>query len=123
MSGVRHAAFTQQTRQCGLWNCGLDSAIKPVTVADLPRYSLAQFFKPDHDTDLCGAEMNDNNQDLDAALEGVDESKRSTLRRLIGTGAFVVPVVATVTMSALSVDGMLHAAAAASNATMQPTPI
>jgi hypothetical protein len=64
--------------------------------------------------------MDDSNPNLNAALEGVDESKRSTLRRLIGTSAFVVPVVATVAMSALSVDGMLHASAAASNATATP---
>ncbi len=41
---------------------------------------------------------------LKDALEGVDESKRSTLKRLIGTGAFVVPVVASFAMAALSVD-------------------
>ncbi len=53
---------------------------------------------------------------LNGALEGVDESKRSTLKRLIGTGAFVGPIIASFTMAGLSVDGYLHSAAAASNA-------
>jgi hypothetical protein len=49
--------------------------------------------------------MDENDLNLSAALEGVDESKRSTLKRLIGTGAFVVPVVASFAMAVLSVDG------------------
>ncbi len=56
--------------------------------------------------------MDEINPNLKAALEGVDESKRSTLKRLIGTGAFVVPVVASFAMAALSVDGFFHTAAA-----------
>ncbi len=52
--------------------------------------------------------MDETNPHLNAALEGVDESKRSTLKRLIGTGA----VVASFAMAALSVDGFFHAAAA-----------
>ncbi len=56
--------------------------------------------------------MDETNPHLNAALEGVDESKRSTLKRLIGTGAFVVPAVASFAMAALSVDGFFHAAAA-----------
>jgi hypothetical protein len=56
--------------------------------------------------------MDENDLNLSAALEGVDESKRSTLKRLIGTGAFVVPVVASFAMAALSVDGFFHTAAA-----------
>ncbi len=56
--------------------------------------------------------MDENNPNLKAALEGVDESKRSTLKRLIGTGAFVVPVVASFAMAALSVDGIFHSAGA-----------
>ncbi len=56
--------------------------------------------------------MDESNPNLHAALEGVDESKRSTLKRLFGTGVFVVPVVASFAMAALSVDGILHTAAA-----------
>ncbi len=56
--------------------------------------------------------MDESNPNLNAALEGVDESKRSTLKRLFGTGVFVVPVVASFAMAALSVDGILHTAAA-----------
>ena len=55
--------------------------------------------------------MDKSVSNLNAALEGVDESKRSTMNRLIGTGAFVVPVVASFAMAALSVDGFLHTAA------------
>ena len=56
-------------------------------------------------------------ENLNGALDGIDESKRSTLKRLVGTGAFVGPIIASFTMAGLSVDGYLHAAAAASNAT------
>ncbi|MGC2516660.1 MAG: hypothetical protein WA383_19230 [Terriglobales bacterium] len=56
--------------------------------------------------------MDENDSNLNAALEGVDESKRATLKRLIGAGAFVAPVVASFAMAALSVDGFFHAAAA-----------
>jgi len=35
--------------------------------------------------------MDETNLNLDAALEGVDESKRWALRRLILKGAFVTP--------------------------------
>ena len=56
--------------------------------------------------------MDECDLNLNAALEGVDESKRSTLKRLIGTGAFVVPVVASFAMAALSVDGIFHSAGA-----------
>ncbi len=56
--------------------------------------------------------MDERYLNLNAALEGVDESKRATLKRLIGTGAFVVPVVASFAMAALSVDGFFHTAAA-----------
>jgi hypothetical protein len=56
--------------------------------------------------------MEKSNPSHDEALEGVDENKRATLKRLIGTGAFVVPTVATFAMAALSVDGFLHTAAA-----------
>jgi len=58
-------------------------------------------------------------ENLNGALQEIDADKRSTLRRLIGTGAFVGPIVASFTMAGLSVDGYLHAAAAASNATAQ----
>jgi hypothetical protein len=46
------------------------------------------------------------------AVEGVHETRRDALKRLIGTGAYVVPVVASFSMTALSVDGFLHTAAA-----------
>ena len=39
--------------------------------------------------------MEKSDPNLEAALEGVDESKRSTLKRLVGTGVFVAPIVAS----------------------------
>jgi len=50
--------------------------------------------------------MDETNLNLDAALEGVDESKRWALRRLILKGAFVTPIVASVAMSGLTVEAV-----------------
>jgi hypothetical protein len=50
--------------------------------------------------------MDEINPNLNAALEGVDERKRSTLRRLILKGAFVTPIVASVAMSGLRVEAL-----------------
>jgi hypothetical protein len=58
--------------------------------------------------------MADNEPHLDAALDGIDESKRTTLKRLILTGAFVTPVVVSFAMTGLSADAFLHTASAAS---------
>jgi len=63
--------------------------------------------------------MDESNPNLNAALEGVDESKRSTLRRLIGTGAFIAPIVASFAMAGLTVE---HAAAQ-SNTTASGKPL
>jgi hypothetical protein len=57
--------------------------------------------------------MGEINPHLDAALEGVDENRRSTLRRLILKGAFVTPIVASVAMSGVRIE----TAAAAANTT------
>ena len=58
--------------------------------------------------------MADNETHLDAALDGIDESKRTTLKRLVLTGAFVTPVVVSFAMTGLSADAFLHTASAAS---------
>jgi hypothetical protein len=60
-----------------------------------------------------------DNQGLDAALDGLDRNRRATLKRLVGTGAFVVPVVVSFAMADLSIDAFMHVAAA--NATRPPT--
>ena len=44
------------------------------------------------------------NPKLDSALEGIDEPKRATLRRLIDGGSFVAPIVASFAMSGLTID-------------------
>jgi hypothetical protein len=63
--------------------------------------------------------MDENSRNLDAALEGLDQNKRSTLKRLIGTGAFVGPLVVSFAMADLSIDAsFMHAVAA--NATTPP---
>ena len=57
--------------------------------------------------------MTKRDPNLDVALQGIDEGKRATLRRLIVKGAFVTPIVASFAMSGLTVD----VAAQAPNAT------
>ncbi len=48
--------------------------------------------------------MHEHDRNLDAALHGIDESRRATLRRLFVKGAFVAPVVASFAMSGLTVE-------------------
>jgi Chaperone of endosialidase len=48
--------------------------------------------------------MDERDQGLDAALQGIDEARRATLRRMILKGAFVAPVVASFAMAGLTVD-------------------
>jgi hypothetical protein len=43
------------------------------------------------------------NPSLETALEGLDQNKRQTLRRLIGGSAFVGPVVASFAMQGISI--------------------
>jgi hypothetical protein len=56
--------------------------------------------------------MSEDDQNLGGALDGLDESRRTTLKRLIGTGAFVAPVVVSFAMADLSIDAFMHVAAA-----------
>jgi hypothetical protein len=59
--------------------------------------------------------MDENNPDHKAAaLDMIGETRRATLKRLIGTGAYAVPVIASFSMAALSVDGFLTTSAASS---------
>ncbi len=48
--------------------------------------------------------MEGSDQNLDAALQGIDEDRHATLRRLIVKGAFVAPIVASFAMSGLTVE-------------------
>jgi len=50
---------------------------------------------------------------VEAALEGLDQNKRRTLRRLIGGSAFVGPVVASFAMQGISIRPA-HASVASS---------
>jgi hypothetical protein len=54
--------------------------------------------------------MDENNPHLHAALEDLDEAKRETLKRLIGTGAFIGPIVVSFAMADLSIDSFAYAA-------------
>jgi hypothetical protein len=67
--------------------------------------------------------MADNETHLDAALDGIDESKRTTLKRLVLTAAFVTPVVVSFAMTGLSADAFLHTASAASGPNSTTPPI
>jgi hypothetical protein len=49
--------------------------------------------------------VDENNANLKAALEGVDENKRAALIRLLG-GGFATPIVASFAMSGLTVDAL-----------------
>ena len=53
--------------------------------------------------------MDKRDENLDAALQGIDGDKRATLRRLLVKGAFVTPIVASVAMSGLTVDVLAQA--------------
>ena len=52
------------------------------------------------------------NSSVDDALQGVDGEKRGTLKRLIGTGAFVGPMLVSFTMADLTIDPFMQAASA-----------
>ena len=66
--------------------------------------------------------MSGNEQNLGGALEGLDQNKRSTLKRLIGSGAFVTPVIVSFAMADLSIDAFMHVAAANITTTHTPAP-
>jgi hypothetical protein len=59
--------------------------------------------------------MQDADQSLDAILQGIDDDRRATLRRLIVKGAFVAPIVASFAMSGLTVDEMYQVTRAVSD--------
>jgi Chaperone of endosialidase len=63
--------------------------------------------------------MQDADQNLDAILQGIDDDRRATLRRLIVKGAFVVPIVASFAMSGLTVE---RAAAQTNSTSSRPLP-
>jgi endosialidase-like protein len=50
--------------------------------------------------------MDRRDEDVDAALQGIDEARRATLRRMIMKGAFVAPIVASFAMAGLTVDAV-----------------
>ena len=60
-------------------------------------------------TSCRGVLMDKRDENLDAALQGIDGEKRATLRRLLVKGAFVTPIVASVAMSGLTVDVLAQA--------------
>jgi len=64
--------------------------------------------------------MSENKPNIEAALESVDEGKRSALRRLIG-GGFATPIVASFAMSGLTVDEVAAASNTTTSGTVQGT--
>jgi hypothetical protein len=46
--------------------------------------------------------MTEQTPNVEAALEGLDQNKRRTLRRLIGISAFVGPVIASFAMQGIA---------------------
>jgi hypothetical protein len=65
--------------------------------------------------------MDKDARNLDAALHGLDERKRSTLKRLIGTGAFIGPAVVSFTMADLTIDGFVYASGGNVTSTLPPS--
>jgi hypothetical protein len=63
--------------------------------------------------------MANQQEKLDAALNGLDDGSRDKLRRLVIKGAFVTPVIASFAMSGLTIER----AAAASNTTASGRPV
>src|SRR5579872_6743407 len=61
--------------------------------------------------DICSRQsrMTEDNPKVEAALEGLDESKRSTLKVLFGTSAFMPPLVLSFAMADLSIDAFVYA--------------
>jgi hypothetical protein len=51
-----------------------------------------------------GCNVDEDNSNIDAALEGIDEAHRAKLRRLMLKCSFVAPVVASFGMAALSIS-------------------
>jgi hypothetical protein len=70
---------------------------------------------------LWGVLMDERDENLDAALHGIDESKRATLRRLIVKGAFVTPIVASFAMSGLTVEVAAQTANSTSSRPLTPS--
>jgi hypothetical protein len=59
--------------------------------------------------------VGENDENVEAALRGLDDTHRAKLRRLLLKYAFVTPIVASFGMSALNLDAM----AAALNSTVR----
>lgn len=55
--------------------------------------------------------MDGSNSEVDAALQGLDETRRQNVRRLVIKGAFITPIVVSFAMAGLTVE----AAAASGN--------
>jgi len=62
--------------------------------------------------------MIEQNPNVETALEGLDQNKRRTLRRLIGSSAFVGPVVASFAMQGISIQPAHASVASSSNSTV-----
>jgi hypothetical protein len=62
-----------------------------------------------------GTAVGENDENAEAALQGLDLTQRAKLRRLLLKYAFVTPIVASFGMSALNLDAM----AAAVNSTIK----
>jgi hypothetical protein len=61
--------------------------------------------------------MNENSENVDAALEGIDDTDRAKLRRLFLKYSFVTPVVASFGMATLNINDVAMAA----NSTTPPS--
>jgi hypothetical protein len=61
--------------------------------------------------------MAEKERNIESAVEGLDEQRRETLKRLIRGGAFVAPVVASFAMQGVSIRPAHAASSAVSNGT------
>jgi len=60
-------------------------------------------------------------ENVDAALDGIDASKRAALRRMIVKSAFVAPVVASFAMSGLTVEAVAQVQNSTSSRPVTPS--
>jgi Chaperone of endosialidase len=64
--------------------------------------------------------MTEHDPKVREALEGIDESKRETLTRLVSGSAFVAPVVASFAMQGISIQPAHAQVGSSSNVTVDP---
>ena len=61
-------------------------------------------------------------EDLKTGLNGVDDAKRQTMRRMVAAAAFAVPVVASFSIDSMTISRALAGPGNGGNSTITPIP-